>query len=502
MLGRVISIDIVPDDILLETFCFYVGEDLLTQEGILVGLWRTLVHVCRRWRSIVFASPRRLKLRLICTPRTPTRRALDVWPALPLIIHGHSSRFVLDNLIAALERRDRVCKIDLVYYISLELGKFWTAMQEPFPELTHLCLEARARFEGLDPELRVEKELLECPGEQDVSDSFLGGSAPRLQFFRMNAVRLQGLQKLLLSATHLIVLHLTDIPDYISSQWMATCLSVLTSLQTFYLTFQPLIFPPYRESRHPSPPTRIVLPALKDFHFTGVSKFLENLLTLIDAPGLNKLSITFNRHVSNTPELAQFVSRIPKLGVPNEARMVFHDFRVAVKVKHPSPIFGHELLNVGISSGDFQDIPTSNELDSQLSCLAKVCASLLPTISTVENLYIYEDSYSALEWDEDMENALWLDLLRPFVGLKNLYLFEKFAKRIASALEVVDEGTMADLLPNLQNVFVRWQSLQPSGHIRGGISPVWKVIAAQLIGGRHDRIAVFPWDTTFDETSF
>jgi hypothetical protein len=41
-----------------------------------------------------------------------TRKTLDTWPALSLIIHDHTSTFV-DNLIAALERRDRVCKIDL-----------------------------------------------------------------------------------------------------------------------------------------------------------------------------------------------------------------------------------------------------------------------------------------------------------------------------------------------------------------------------------------------------
>jgi hypothetical protein len=53
----------------------------------------------------------------------------------------------VDNLIAALERRDRVCKIDLRYY-SPESGKFWAAMQEPFPELTHLWLETRGREES------------------------------------------------------------------------------------------------------------------------------------------------------------------------------------------------------------------------------------------------------------------------------------------------------------------------------------------------------------------
>jgi hypothetical protein len=71
-------------------------------------------------------------------------KTLDVWLALPLIIHGHASTFTMDNLIVALERKDCVCKID-PSYISLELEKFWAAMQEPFLELTHLWLEARGK---------------------------------------------------------------------------------------------------------------------------------------------------------------------------------------------------------------------------------------------------------------------------------------------------------------------------------------------------------------------
>jgi hypothetical protein len=488
MLGRVISIDILPDDVLLEIFDFYVGADLLIQKGILVDVWRTLVHVCRRWRSLVFGSPRRLKLRLVCINRTPTRKTLDVWPALPLIIRGHASKFVMDNFIAALERRDRVCKIELSYYTSLESGGFWAAMQEPFPELTHLRLEARGEPRFGD----IESGWLVHPGEQDISDSFLGGSAPRLQFFWMNAVRLQGLQKLLLSATHLIELRLSDIPDYISSQRMATCLSVLTNLQTLSLVFGHHMYPPYQESRHPSPPTRVVLPALTYFQFSGVSKYLENLMALIDTPELNRLFITFYQRVSNTLELAQFVSRMPKLGLAHEARMVFHDLRVAIKVRLPSQIFGHKLLDVGISSGDFRDSPMYGELDRQLSSLAQVCASL-PTVSMVENLYIYEASPSELIWSENMESTRWLELLRSFIALKNLYLFKDFVPRIASALEDLEEGSITELLPSLQNIFV--QGLQPSGHIEEGIR---QFIAARRCIGH--PISVSTWDIKYDDT--
>ena len=546
MLGRVISIDMLPDEVLLEIFDFYVGVDPLKQKGLPVEVCRTLVHVCRRWRSLVFGSPHRLKLRLVCTNRTPTMKALDVWPALPLIITGHASTFVMDHLIAVLERRDRVCKINLCYhdnYDSPESEKLWAAMQAPFPELRHLCLEARSKPRPRIPEEAEDWEWVQRPVPQVVSDSFLGGSAPRLQYIWMNAVKLRGLEKLLLSTTHLVDLHLIDIPEYIPYQPMATCLSLLTSLQTLNLAYQYSLYDPYQENRHPSPPTHAVLPTLRCFKFKGASKYLENLMALIDAPELNKLSITFDQRVFDTPELAKFVGRVPKLGVPCEARMVFHHFRIAIGVRLPSQISGHGLLDVGISSGDVLYTPIE-ELDPQLSCLARVCASLLPTVSTVENLYIYEDSSSALSWSEDTESTQWVKLLRPFIALKNLYLSRKIAPRIASALEEAagedydaeeeDDNEYADdysdngeggnlddlggggtgdpsggdalvedlnegnirvteLLPSLQNIFV--QGHHPSGCIQEGIR---EFIAAQRLIGH--PIAVFAWDIKFDET--
>ena len=53
------SIDMLPDDVLLEIFDFFVEEE---GRGPKVDFeeWHTLVHVCRRWRSVVFKSPHRL----------------------------------------------------------------------------------------------------------------------------------------------------------------------------------------------------------------------------------------------------------------------------------------------------------------------------------------------------------------------------------------------------------------------------------------------------------
>ena len=191
--------------------------------------WITLAHVCRLWRSVVFQSPRRLNLRLLCGPNTPARDTLDIWPPLPLIIRyvgsiSHGEPSSVDNIIAALERDDRVCQIKLNFYSSSQMGYVAdsAAMQKPFPELTDLHLSL----------------FVDRPGPI-LPKSFLGGTAPRLRSLVLEYIPFPGLPKLLMSATHLVKLDLYGIPfsGYIPPKAMVTSLSALTSLEYLRLHF-------------------------------------------------------------------------------------------------------------------------------------------------------------------------------------------------------------------------------------------------------------------------
>ncbi|KAI0300369.1 hypothetical protein BC826DRAFT_674582 [Russula brevipes] len=77
-----VTIDMLPDDALLEIFSFYREETMYNVD--FTWMWEILVHVCSRWRNIIFASPRRLDLRLLCSNRTPVKTSLDMWPPCPL----------------------------------------------------------------------------------------------------------------------------------------------------------------------------------------------------------------------------------------------------------------------------------------------------------------------------------------------------------------------------------------------------------------------------------
>jgi hypothetical protein len=202
-----VTIETLPDDVLLAIFTSYLRRP---DE---IDVWRTLVHVCQRWRYLVFASPGHLNLQLECTIETRAREMLDIWPALPIVITDYSdSMSGVDNIIAALERRDRVRKITLDDDIpGRKMGTVVPAMLGPFPALEGIILGA----DGSAMEI--------------VPDSFLGGSAPQLQWFTLHAIPFPTLPTLLSSARNLVDLQLSGIPrsGYISPEAMVTCLSAL-----------------------------------------------------------------------------------------------------------------------------------------------------------------------------------------------------------------------------------------------------------------------------------
>jgi hypothetical protein len=92
----------------------------------------------------------------------------------------------------------------------------------------------------------------------------------------------------------------------------------------------------------------------------------------------------------------------------------------------------------------------------------------------LEDLYIFEVRGNPPRWQDDVENTLWLDLLRSFVAVKNLYLSEGCLPRIAPALQELIGGRTTEVLPTLENIFL--EELHTSGPLQEGIE---KFVAAR-----------------------
>jgi hypothetical protein len=206
---------------------------------------------------------------------------------------------------------------------------------------------------------------------------------------------------------------------------------------------------------------------------------LDNLVARIDAPLLKRLGITFfNQILFDTPQLVQFISRISALKAPEKANIVLWNSSVTIDL---SPrVFDYRYLNVRILC----ETP-----DWQVSSLEQVCTWCFPPLSTLEDLYICGDPFPRSNWQSNLanlENRLWLELLRPFTAVKNLYLSKEFGLRIIPSLEELVGERTAELLPALQDIFM--ESLDTS-------DPVQKAIQ-QFVSTRQasQPIAVSHWD--------
>jgi hypothetical protein len=386
-----VTIDILPDGVLLEIFGFYVGPMSTRNE---LETWCTLVHVCQKWRNVVFESPLRLDLRISCHPTTPVREKLDIWPSFPIVINQSTKwqpTWGTDNTIAALEQNDRICKINLSDVPGPQMGEILAAMHKPFPVLTDLRLISDDETVSVD------------------FDLFLGGSAPCLRSLHLFHIPLPGLPNLLFSATHLTDLRLFKLSHsgYISPEAMVSCFFALTRLESLILTFESLESFPVWEHRCLPPPSRTLLPALTRLYFFGISEYLDDLVDRIDTPLLDDLGFTlFHQLIPYTSQLAQFINRTPKLEAHNEAHVFFCNWGVQLAV--------HGESGKGLAiSYEVEDWPVSS--------LALVCTSSLSHAlsATVELLHIYDD-HESLQGDIQVEKEHWLELLRPFTSVKSL----------------------------------------------------------------------------------
>jgi hypothetical protein len=187
------------DDVLLIIFDWYrlyntTKED---QGWNLERWWYKPIHVCRRWRHLILASPTHLDLHLVCTYGVPVETMLSHSPPLPLIIYYPAipdkiSTADEESAILALQQRDRMCRIH-VTTLTAVLCNLFKSMDCDFPMLErlslHLSTETRAGL-GLPEKLQ----------------------APLLRHLTLSHISLPIQSQLLRQAENLITLRLWNVP--------------------------------------------------------------------------------------------------------------------------------------------------------------------------------------------------------------------------------------------------------------------------------------------------
>ena len=418
-------------DILLGIFdCYRLDEE--KSWNFRLG-WRNLSHVCQRWRHLIHESAFFLNMHILCTNGTPLLETLDHLPPLPLFIKYKHKRMTTtepdkSGIYHAIRLRDRLRRIKLQLPSSL-LYDVLMLMDKPFPILQRLSL--------LSTDDNI--TLLAIP------KTFL---APNLRHLALSSIRLPKRLRFLSSTTSLVTLELTDIgaSGYFTPRLLVARLQPLLQLEDLFIGFStPIPRPGAERELLEKQGTPVTLPNLLCLTFRGVSAYLESLVAQIRTPLLEQLIITFfNQLVFALPYLSRFVNGTEQLILPT-ARVLFDYDKFSITLRHHGMLNddGHFILNV-----------MCKPLDWQIDCAAQICRALMPVLFGVEELRLdFYLSIMPIEWQNNgIDDTTWHELLRTFIGAKDLHVCRSLSGELTRALQVDEIASDPGLLPGLQKL--------------------------------------------------
>jgi hypothetical protein len=391
----------------------------------------------------VLESPLRLHLQLVCNAFIPVKRMLDAWPSrIPIVIEESRPRLPRSgaNIIAALKHHDRVSLINLDTTSTVLKGLYTVMTKKPYPVLTQLRLHISNSKSA--PVLR---------------DTFLGGSAPRLEYLDLTGIPFPALPKFLPSCHNLADVLLKKIPNtgYFSPEAMATALSALTKLKYIQIEFESPNSCPDPRNGPPTSYTRAVLPSLTRLEFYGTSEYFEDLVARIDTPAIITAETSFfDRLNFSIPHFLQFIRRTPIPESLEGTKLNFVGTSVYIHVGHRDPSIGKEFrMALGISFSLRSPIPESVRL-------AQICGKISPILTNVERLLFatrppgYESKKTDAvfpDWKDYVDNPQWLELFHAISALQYMYkpIPPRVGEIIASALLELTGERVMDALPML-----------------------------------------------------
>ena len=435
------TINMLEDDILLDMFNYYrLDDENAWNERI--G-WCKLSHVCRRWRQLVYSSTFHLGMHIRCTQGTPIVDTLGHLPPLPLFISYclkiHCEYGDVDlwrwvpirgedelGLYHALRLPDRVRRIDLRLRSST-LNQSVMLMDKPFPILEHLSLLV----------INGEITALTLP------TTFF---APNLRHLILHSIGLPKRLRLLTSTISLVTLALWNLPasSYFRPKLLVARLQSLPQLEELSIGFSiPIPRPNAERELLGKQGTPMMLSKLKIFQYQGVSAYLERLVSQMRAPLLGRLDITlFNQIAFTLPHLTYFVNLAEQIKLHNVI-VSFKRDEVSIATDFEHALWDRSFV-LHVRCG---------QLDWQIDSMGQICGALKPMLSGVDKLTLYfqEDSYyMPTGWQVD--GTTWQELLRSFIGAKELFIDFKLKEELSRALEVDDIGSDPGFLPRLKEL--------------------------------------------------
>ena len=317
------------------------------------------------------------------------------------------------NIMTALKHHGRISSISLTVTRSL-LERFYE-IKGPFTKLEHLVLQSQ---DGV---------------QLTLPSTFQWG--PRLLSLHLTGISPLGLPELLYSSMCIVDIHLHEMPGIgcFTPKSLLNALSRMTQLQSLSLRLLPntaFIVVPH------SPGPHTVLPTLTCLKYQGTSECLNDFLTMIDAPRLADIEITFYDETlfafSHLPE-----SRMEMQTSHRRSDIIFSENSVSISLTQSA-------------STSFKLQVICEPFSRRLSSLADFCTRFSAFLYFVEDLHICVTSTTSGQTDSDREE--WLKLIHAFGGTKWFHLAgnSKFTTEIALALQLSET-----VLPSLHKLCIQ-----------------------------------------------
>ena len=373
-----------------------------------------------------------------CTNGSRMVNMLDHLPLLPLFVHYddwlRSASTILEQdelgIYHILRLHGRIRHIELSLPSSI-LQKALARMNENFSILEHLSLSCGSFSDRLP--LTLPKAFL----------------APNLLHLTLIGIGLSKRLRVLTSTVSLVTLALsiTHNSSYFRPRLLVARLRSLPLLEELTITFSiPIPRPSTERELLGEERAPITLPSMKTLRFHGVGAYLESLVAQIKVPLLERLDITlFNQINFVLPHFFDLINNteVSKL---SKAMVYFLSHQVSVSMSR----------NHGIEP--FKLVVKCKPLDWQIDCAAQICHGLIPTLHGVEELSLHLAAYEEIPTDMrngGIDSATWHDLLRTFIGVKQLRIGEKLSEELSRALQVDEVGSDPGFLSNLQFIIAK-----------------------------------------------
>ena len=371
-----------------------------------------------------------LGMHIQCTNGTPILDTLDHLPPLPLLIKYTNTMTEEDEfgICHALRLHDRVRHISL-HLPPSTLHKCLVLMDNHFPMLEHLSLS-----------FTVDKiTTLSLP------KAFL---APNLHHLAIPGIKPLKRLRVLASTVSLVKVVLWNIQasSYFRPRLLVARLQSLPQLEELSIGFSiPIPRPSSERELLGEEGTPVMLPKLKYLRFRGVSLYLESLVAQISALLLERLDITlFNQIAFTLPHLSHLINSTEGFKLPIAQVLFTRNGVTITTARH----------NASPSNLPFLLRVRCRQLDWQIDCAAQICSALIPILSDVERitLYFYEKVLPTEWWNGEIDGTTWHELLRSFIGVKELRVYVGLVKEVSRALQVGEVGSEPGFLPDLHNI--------------------------------------------------